>query len=563
VTVVTALDLRGLQRFVFASRRLLDAIGRSALIADLTDPTNITLKRLLTDYHAQVVTAGAGGLTVASPTSQAAQSFTAAYTRWVHDLSDALSVVCAQMNEDAGPDQPHRIAHALLRARACSDTGHTPALSSGFTATCAITGAPAEVVSRAPGEVVPGETRAVELLAADVHQARARARDWHTTQQQSLAAGLHAPNGAVAGPDTAGPAWSLTTELDRLANDAGEFSHLAVIHLDINGLGHTLHDHATANPDSAIAALAEASEAIAAIVNALAARLCSAIAEHAVYDPCTKDTHVSGFPGRLRVRVHPNEPSGWVLPLRPVITAGDDLTIVCDARLAWSLARAATTWLHAPIAALDASDPRRILHSLGPAFQTSDRARVGLTLGVGIATFRVGSPLAAAYDRAAALTQFAKTHRPGAQDSIAWDTTGRAPEMLIDDLTGRRQRGLTAQPYTTFGFDILLSDYLGSDEPSLRSHIWAPQRTWVKSTLIPLLLDQDIPTLRLELERRRDAGLPTALPGNPAPFGPTSSGPADDSTPAWLAPLLDAAGLLDWHLDLTGTASPDQETKPS
>lgn len=457
MTFIAALELRHVQGYVFSTNRLLDIVGRSATLAGFTDPNGDTLKGLLEMPGRSQLGYGAASVVVKTDTEADAKAFLAALSRKVRDSADSAHIVTAIVDETTGGATPATVAAALLKARAWHEAAHLPTPSFGFTADCAVSGLPATEVT---SDDLP---RGREILSAEVIVARDRGRTWHDTQEKELLDGAPAPNGVT---------WKLPLELDDIADTKGDFSQLAVMHLDINGLGATLQEYLAEVDRDPFEAARDAGAAIASVMRTLARHLI-----HTVTGAAAKDEDgriwVTGFPEQLQFPVmavkgstaeqDASKNGEFYVPLRPIITAGDEMTLVCDARLAWSLAQAAIRWWDEPIGSPPNNDPRRALFDQAPRFQRRFPDRLGLTFSIGIAMFRAGSPLTVAYERAAALTKTAKEVRRRGSHCVAWSLETRTPEATVSDILDRREKNLTIQPCDPDHLFVLLDDALGEN----------------------------------------------------------------------------------------------------
>ncbi|WP_067968318.1 hypothetical protein [Nocardiopsis trehalosi] len=552
--VLVGVDLAGIQRFVFEGRRLLDAIGRATLVADLTDTARPHLRDLLhtTAPGGHRVLRDAGGalyvaFTAPDPADAAARAraFTGRYTRRLRDLSDRLTPVVAHVPY-GGPGAPATQAEALRllpvalqEARSRLTAAHLPVLGLGVTAVCDVTGRPAELLDHTRDR---GPVR--ERVARDVVAARVRARRWHHANSRAWLRGVDPPFGFDH--------LELPTDVDHLGREIGDISRLAVIHLDFNGLGDLLkryHQACSDRGDDVVAAMRRVSADIARLTEGLARAVIRSVACAITADGPGGEPVIAGPGGAGRLR--PRTERGTVyVPVRPVVVAGDDLTIICDARLAWSVTRFALSWLDTDPAAIAPGDPRSAMASR--AGEEPWGRRVGATgvvtgvpsAGVGIAVQPVGAPLAVGYDICAALCDRAKEHRKEAAERlddhvVAWSHVFDDPARVLARLEEAREpRGdagaaRTTLPMTGAELHAFLRDYLDPGAPrGLRAPAMAGQRSWLLSRLGPLLHDGHDPGP--ELARRRDLGVPVHLP--------------EPLTPA---ALLDALPLLDLHLDPT------------
>ncbi|NYJ37372.1 hypothetical protein [Nocardiopsis aegyptia] len=621
--VVVGVDLRGIQAYVYSGRRILDAVGRAALVAELTDTSD--RHHGIADLVPEdcVVLRDAGGaLTVVLPDPAAARAFTARYTRLLRDRAGDLTPVVAHV--PYGPDAPageretagdageevssvargidetaeaprgvdavraaargvdeaaeaprgvdavraaargvdeaavargvdealERLPARLRAARRRMSALHTPAHGYGITAVCSVGGGPAESVdsSRAQDD----RAGVPERVAADVARARGIGRRWHRAHSAAWLAG--------AATATGRPRLELPMEIDRLGRDHGDLSRIAVVHIDVNGLGAILGEYRDragdpAVPGSGAAAQRGLSTRIAGLTEGLARALVRAVATTVRADPGRPAT-VPGSGAAAPLTLH-RSPTGTVrLPVRPIVVAGDDLTVLCDARLALSLTRYALDWLDADPERIGAAgDPRVALHRElarahgGVGARTVAGARgthtahttFVPTVGVGIAVQPVGAPLSLGYDLCEAMCRRAKDHRVelmehGAPDdhAVAWTTRFDGVDRVLRRLDRARSAAppRTALPMTGTAFADFLDRYLSAGAPdSLLADGDTRHRSWLVSSLVPLLKSGGDPSAELH-RRTRVTGVPAALPR--------------DWTPG---ALLDAVEVLDLYLD--------------
>ncbi|GAA3747550.1 hypothetical protein [Salinactinospora qingdaonensis] len=571
--VLVGVDLRGIQTFVYEGHRLLDAVGRAALVADLTDtdPCNgHGIGGLLAGVDEHRVLRDAGGaLSVAFGDAQRAKEFTACYTRWLREVSDQLVPVVAHVA--FGPEQEapslaeaqERLNRELVHSR--RGPTHTPVMGYGVTALCGVTGRPAEVLDNSRTDRSNPNRSRPERVARDVLHARWRGRNWHDEHAERWL--------AQARPEIGGQQLGLPRSVEHLGREMGDVSRQAVIHIDFNDLGDTLRGHRenlAADGEDPIAGMREVSQQIHTLTSGLAKAMTTAVADSLYIDDDGKPVITgSGADGRLRAYTHPTR--GVQVPVRPIVVAGDDLTIVCDARLAWSLTRFALHWLDTvPDSAAAPDDPRLPFTTRldEPWARTALLSRhdgecpkTGVpTTKVGIAVQPVGSHLIAAYRISEELCRLAKQRRaeeidpdnyfdPKASEHVvAWSLDFDAPEHVIRRFEQRHtsEEGEPgAQPMLGTEFEEFLAYGFDPQQPtSLRGSQWEPHRSWLLSEL-PALLDGGAArgALDAELARRASLGLPTELP--PWPRGKRN------------ALLREAIDLLDTHLDVDLAAAPN------
>ncbi|MBR8745246.1 hypothetical protein [Nocardiopsis sp. MG754419] len=557
------MDLRGIQAYVYSGRRILDAVGRAALVAELTDTSDHRhgVADLMPEDGLTLRDAG-GALTVVLPDLATARTFTSRYTRRLRDRAGDLTPVVAFVpygpgapqvrGEESAPDLDAALAALpvrLRRARRHMSALHAPAHGHGITAVCAVSGAPAESVDSSRSD----HTRVPERVAADVARARGIGRRWHRAHSDAWLADAVTATGS--------PELALPMEVDRLGRDHGDVSRVAVVHLDVNGLGEILGRYRErvgdpARPGSGALAQRDLSTRIAGLTRGLARALVRAVAA-TVHAAPGVHPHIpgAGTGGPLTLD---HDPSGTVrLPLRPIVVAGDDLTILCDARLALALVRHALHWLDAdPERITDVDDPRVALHrALAAAHGTAgrrvrDRAHTTWvpTVGAGVAVQPVGAPLSLGYDLCEAMCRLAKTHRvaraehdPTVADdhTVAWTTRFDGVRRVMDRVEAARgaRPPRTAQPMSGGDFTRFLDRYLSGHGGGALVDGDTRGRGWLVSSLVPLLASGADPEPELA-RRARVTGRPVALPTGWTPGA-----------------LLDAVGVMDLYLDPWATTA--------
>ncbi|MEU3018545.1 hypothetical protein ABZ635_14250 [Nocardiopsis sp. NPDC007018] len=555
---MVGVDLRGIQAFVYSGRRILDAVGRAALVAELTDTTDPVYGVAdLVPEDCLVLRDAGGALTVVLPDPESARHFTGRYTRRLRDRAGGLTPVVAFVpfgpgasplpGTDAVADLDTALAELpvrLRRARRHMSVLHTPAPGYGITAVCSVSGAPAEAVDGSrPLEDAAGAGRRVhERVAADVARARGIGRRWHRAHSDAWLTGPHRD-------------LALPMEVDRLGRDHGEVSRVAVVHVDVNGLGALLGEYreragTPGAPGSGALAQRELSLRVSGLVEGLARALVRAVAARVRTAP-GRSPWLPGVDTAGRVTLDHEPPGPILLPVRPIVVAGDDLTVLCDARIALSLVRYALEWLDAdPERIGDPADPRAALHRAlaradvrgrtvrGPGGR-AHRTRVP-TVGAGVAVQPVGAPLALGYDLCEAVCRLAKARRvsevaadPAAaqEHTVAWTTRFDGVDRVLDRMAAARAAvpARTALPMTGSAFARFLDRYLSARGPFTDGD--ARHRGWLVSALVPLLESGADPGPELD-RRARVTGCPVVLPTG------------------WThGELLDAAAVRDLYLD--------------
>ncbi|MGC4989851.1 hypothetical protein [Nocardia salmonicida] len=217
MTAVVHIQVTGIQDFIFRSRTLIDTIGRSSQIEQLTSPgfTGIAQHSEVT-----VLFAAAGRISVridrASPENcTLVHDFVASYTRVLAEVSDALTPV-VHIEFCTSDDE---IAAAVVNApRALQPARHRtlPSLAGEApwgTIMCPVTGVGAE------GLDADGEP-----CAREVEQSGEAGKRFHQLQTDQLLAGIPEPLRSLL---------SLPRQTDQLGRSHGKSSHVAVIVADL------------------------------------------------------------------------------------------------------------------------------------------------------------------------------------------------------------------------------------------------------------------------------------------------------------------------------------------
>jgi hypothetical protein len=115
--------------------------------------------------------------------------------------------------------------------------------------------------------------------------------------------------------------WAFPLEFDKLGGDKGEQSHIAIVHIDGNNMGAFIEQQLGQKHSypEAVESLRHMSREIQNAYESVFKDLCVAISAQMTV---LKDT-LKSDPG--------------MLPLRPLILSGDDITFVCDGRIALQL----------------------------------------------------------------------------------------------------------------------------------------------------------------------------------------------------------------------------------
>lgn len=358
-------DTTQIQPYIFGSNRLRENIGGSHLVAQATGhwalqavpcPNNIngdgTLdpNRVIMDMHggptelnAEVLYAGGGNVVVLFRDEEQAKAFTRKLSRTVLEKAPGLQLVIAGTPFTWGSDvltdkvdEVFRVLAERKRAQAL----RTPLLGLGVTVPCQSTGLPATRMVRIGDDVYPASAEICAKLAVAQPQGGKR------SEADERIMGLLCRPDEKADFTSFDDHYCFPSEFDDLGRSVGEYSYVAVVHADGDGMGAHIRDitdgfRAKEMSREYIIALREFSTKLStAATRALQETLQLLVrrieAGHGVilHNPA-KPRHEQLTEIRLK-RVD----GKWVLPFRPLVLGGDDITFVCDGRLGLSLATA-------------------------------------------------------------------------------------------------------------------------------------------------------------------------------------------------------------------------------
>lgn len=374
-STLTLLDVTGIQGFIFGSNRLAENVGGSYLVKQALGDW---LKAIAGDRVA--FTGGGNALVRSSSMAEATGLVTRLHLKLI-ECAPGLGLVCAHREESASESflQTYEELHKQLAVA-----------KSERQADVAFDGA--GVVAFAP----PGDSLAVEYDASDNRwlSESSRAR----TDFKVARAATEELRGVI---ELEGD-WDWSNELGRLGRTRGERSLLGVIHFDGNALGQRFVK-ASSSPES----LRALSEAVNSAGLETLRRTLEWIKEH-----------LDGLSDELDYRSY--------FPVRPILYGGDDITIVCEGRIALDLAaRLLKDW-------------REVTQVLPEGGQAEACA--------GVALVPVNYPFYRAYRLAEGCCKDAKRflHDGGLErcSAIEWELSSGGAEQ------GRRQEdSLTCKPY--------------------------------------------------------------------------------------------------------------------
>jgi len=539
--VLTIVDTAAIQQYVFGSNQLRHSVGASYLVhwathdaviealrppemgrsnvkADGTIDPALWIER--GDVDCELVYMGGGNAVLLFREPRLAVTFTRALTTRILDQAPGLGIVVTHVDmrwdlvhsaaNDSLAQKVQAAIQAVNRKKMERSATSSPLLGLSVTATCQYTGLPASYDLKEQPDREYLRVSAEVAAKTDSQVVKAANQRLRTMVGDALPA-----------------EWDFVFDFEQLGVK-NEFSFLAVVHADGNGMGERVKHIAQrwSEPDqnrAYIAAMRAFSESI------------EAAAQKALH-ATVRDLVGAIQSGKLdkKVQVH-----AQTLPFRPIVFGGDDITFVCDGRLGLSLCE-------------------RYLHLLQQEVLDDKKQ---LYVRAGIALVKTHYPFAAAYGLAEELAaeakviirEQAKLGRGAEHSALDWHfgVTG-----IVDDIERIRVREFTL-PKPGEGKlhmrPILLGDCTGEwrtwnnfrqiaaafGNPTGR---WAGKRSKLKLLREALRRGPDVVRQFLAVYEP-DASLP-ALGGNPAEASKTGW----DSTERCIC--FDAIEALDFYVEL-------------
>jgi hypothetical protein len=505
--VLTGIDVLGVQRYVFASNRLRDAVSASWLVHWATAGDGA-----LDVSGGEVLLAGGGNAILRFSDPARARTFAAQYTRRLYEEAPGLEVVVAHRSYDAGglASGFQQLQVDLARAK-LERIPSAPQLGISVIASCRITGLPA--VGLDPRDQTAPLSRMVLRWQDPEVYRRAMSRwDEFVDEREPFAFPL---------------------DLDEMGRTRGDTSLIGIVHIDGNGIGERISAWLRrcvdeGRPDETVVGELRT---FSAAIDVLARQSLDTVVKRVT--GAISDARISGALPDLNFELC-HSGGRVLLPLRPVLLGGDDLTFVCDGRIALDLAETAINTFTADIA------------NLG-----------GVTACAGVAIVPAHAPFDRAYELAEGLCANAKAERRRQNDSGSWldwsiglPRPGEGIQNFRARAYARRLAStriqLTCRPYRLGAtasdsgtWRWLSQTVLGTGPGGFRGAHWAQHRNKLKE--LASIVREGPDGVR---QARESWAAAAKLPW-----------PGDlDSTDGFLdgvrTPLLDAAELLDIHLPL-------------
>jgi hypothetical protein len=505
---LTGIDVLGIQRYVFASNRLRDAVAASWLVHWATAADGA-----LQGNGGDVLLASGGNAILRFDDLERARDFVARYTRRLYDEAPGLEVAAVHRVFDHGG-----LASALgglqidLARCKLERAPSAPQLGLSVTTACRITGLPAVGVD--PQDARLPLSRMVRRWRDPDVRRRAMER-WNAFVQ-------------------ADARFAFPAEIDDMGRTRGDTSLVGVVHIDGNGIGERI-----AIWRSGCVEASRSDDEVESELRAWATSLDDAgrRALRAVVDRVTgaidDEARIVGTIPDLGFDLRRGD--GMILvPLRPILLGGDDITFLCDGRLA----------LHLAEVALD-------------AFACEIPHIGAVSACAGVALVPAHTPFNRARELAEALCANAKARRREKNDSgswIDWHIGAPRPGAGVADLRrrafahrlGGQQLDLTCRPYRMGAsasdresWRWLARTVVGSGEDGFRGERWSRHRNKLKELASVV---RDGPDGVRRIRESWTAASALTWPGG--------LDQANGFLDGVRTPLLDAIELLDIHLPL-------------
>jgi hypothetical protein len=335
---VTVLDTTGIQHYIFGSNRLRENIGASYLVSEATDnwarnalnTLKLKIKQEIyafdpekhqpeakpriedNELAAELVYAGGGNTVLLFSDKHYAVEFTQILSKRILEDAPGINLVAVHQDFDWDTESLYKVVQNLMKndldAKKRSRIPSAPLLGLGVTATCRST----QLV--AVGESEKFEDDEPYLISTEIKAKLKVVPEANDKLQEMFATSLGS--------------YEFPLRTDKMGRSEGDSSYSAVIHADGNSMGKRFQEFGKdkCNRDYIIAMRKLSHSVNQAGINALK-KVVEILVNSIEVD---KD-------GKKKVKGE-FEIKGNYLPFRPLVYGGDDVTFVCDGRLALELA---------------------------------------------------------------------------------------------------------------------------------------------------------------------------------------------------------------------------------
>ncbi len=479
---LTLVDTTGIQPYIFGSNRLQENIGGSYLVALATKDWSREVFRGVCAGTDRELYAGGGNYTALFDDAEEAESemraaaFERRLTRRAMEQAPGLQllVVRHKCGQTLAQDLDAAFQEMAVKKaeRACS----APLLGLSVTRSCASTGLPAshnlkmnntpyEVSSETLAKVIGFHKESKEPIRDLAYKRLETMLSWNDRNYWR------------------NQSYRFPRDFEELGRSKDSQSYIAVVHADGNGMGARIRkigDKGLTDREyeTELRAFSEAVDT--ASIEALKKTIKELIA---VIEPDPK------FPHKRRI-AHPTlemtvplerntRGRGWMLPFRPIVFGGDDVTFVCDGRLGISLATIYMKHLEEQTQNLPDDEGK-------------------LTACAGVAIVKSHYPFARAYALADELCRSAKKYRKETHDpNPNWDDscldwhfalgglsgdidTIREREFTLKSIGNLTQRPVSLCSPTEAGQEFRTWHFIKGQVGELQGEAWASKHNKVK-----------------------------------------------------------------------------------
>lgn len=430
MTHAILLDVTGIQDYVFSSNRLKENLGASWLVQDIF--TSVLKDSIKIVFHQEIdlnawrkptsvstpIDIGyiGGGKALIFVTGTDSDSEHQQALEWVKHWTRQLLIQAPGLGTAVAVDvfdvndfsSSQNRLFEQLKTNKQRYVPQTHLSSFGITAQCNRTGLSAEIWNREPEK-------------GHYISAVAYARIQAAKHVDSLLGGEI--------NELLGDTWAWTTDLEKLGQHKEKDSHIAIVHIDGNNMGERFQNVASLAEMRQLAHTVETAtrSAFKQMLETLIAKLGSDLKKS------EDERNDDSFLG-----IHLTEKNGrYLLPVRPIILGGDDITFVCDGRLGIYLAKLF----------MEAFEQQPIPN---------------LSSCAGIAITHTKYPFHRGYEMAAALCRNAKQVRKQENNNGSWLDFQLIYASMTDELGEIRQ-----QQYRVSEGSLLMRPYKLNDTASV------------------------------------------------------------------------------------------------
>lgn len=336
---LVAVDVKGIQHYLFGSNKLQENIGASEIVAQATEHwvyDSLTEWRhnfkspfnpLTDDWYTgetieagqlevEVIYAGGGNAVLIFTQPEQAKQFTQALTQKAILEAPGLDIAVAHQSFDWNQSlcQAYQdLMERTLARRKAAYFPSVPLLGVGVTAVCQSTGLPAVALDpNETGRIISAETKA-KLVNKDKAEARYR-KQFEVTPERRL---------------------RFIKDFNEIGTK-NEASYIAVVHADGNGIGGRFKEISQNHPSAAlnrplINQLRRFSQSLRRAASLSLKEVIDKLVSKVDW-PTQKLSHHG-----IEIDIQEDE-GEYILPVRPLVVGGDDTTFVCDGRLGLTMA---------------------------------------------------------------------------------------------------------------------------------------------------------------------------------------------------------------------------------